>query len=165
MMKSVGSRINKAASQIRQTFLGLVARRGSKVLHLNGFSDQTLQEVELIQQVGFSSYIPEGAKVVVLPLQGKTAKSVVVATTGGAVVVNVAKGETCVYDQFGHQVLLYKDGIKMTGNVEIIGGLKVLENIESEGEVSDKTGSMQAMRDAYNPHTHGNSPPPSALME
>ena len=165
MMKSVGSRINKAASQIRQTFLGLVARGGSKVLQLKGFSDETLQEVELIQQVGFSSFVPDSAKVVVIPLQGKTAKSVVVATTGGAVVVNVAKGETCIYDQFGHQVLLYKDGIKMMGNVEIIGGLKVLENIESEGEVSDKTGSMQAMRDAYNPHTHGNSPPPSALME
>ena len=165
MMKSVGSRINKAASQIRQTFLGLVARGGSKVLQLKGFSDETLQEVELIQQVGFSSYIPEGAKVVVLPLQGKTAKSVVVATTGGAVVVNVAKGETCVYDQFGHQVLLYKDGIKMMGNVEIIGGLKVSENIESKGEVSDKTGSMQQMRMTYNIHTHGNTPIPSAPME
>ena len=165
MMKSVGSRINKAASQIRQTFLGLVARGGSKVLQLKGFSDETLQEVELIQQVGFSSYIPEGAKVVVLPLQGKTAKSVVVATTGGAVVVNVAKGETCVYDQFGHQVLLYKDGIKIMGNVEINGGLKVLENIESEGEVSDKTGSMQQMRVTYNIHTHGNTPIPSAPME
>ena len=165
MMKSVGSRINKAASQIRQTFLGLVARGGSKVLQLKGFSDETLQEVELIQQVGFSSYIPEGAKVVVLPLQGKTAKSVVVATTGGAVVVNVAKGETCVYDQFGHQVLLYKDGIKMIGNVEIIGGLKVSENIESKGEVSYKTGSMQQMRVTYNIHTHGNTPIPSAPME
>ena len=165
MMKSVGSRINKAASQIRQTFLGLVARGGSKVLQLKGFSDETLQEVELIQQVGFSSYIPEGAKVVVLPLQGKTAKSVVVATTGGAVVVNVAKGETCIYDQFGHQVLLYKDGIKMMGNVEIIGGLKVSENIESKGEVSDKTGSMQQMRVTYNIHLHGSSPPPSVQME
>ena len=165
MMKSVGSRINKAASQIRQTFLGLVARGGSKVLQLKGFSDETLQEVELIQQVGFSSYIPEGAKVVVLPLQGKTAKSVVVATTGGAVVVNVAKGETCIYDQFGHQVLLHENGIKMTGNVEIIGGLKVLENIESEGEVSDKTGSMQQMRVTYNIHLHGSSPPPSVQME
>ena len=165
MMKSVGSRINKAASQIRQTFLGLVARGGSKVLQLKGFSDETLQEVELIQQVGFSSYIPEGAKVVVIPSQGKTSKSVVVATTGGAVVVNVAKGETCVYDQFGHQVLLYKDGIKMMGNVEIIGGLKVSENIESKGEVSDKTGSMQQMRVTYNIHTHGNTPIPSAPME
>ena len=165
MMKSVGSRINKAASQIRQTFLGLVARGGSKVLQLKGFSDETLQEVELIQQVGFSSYIPEGAKVVVLPLQGKTAKSVVVATTGGAILVNVADGETCIYDQFGHQVLLYKDGIKMMGNVEIIGGLKVSENIESKGEVSDITGSMQQMRVTYNIHTHGNTPMPSAPME
>ena len=165
MMKSVGSRIQKAASQIRQTFLGIVARGDSKALQLKGFTDETLQEVELIQQVGFSSYIPEGAKVVVLPLQGKTAKSVVVATTGGAVVVNVAKGETCVYDQFGHQVLLYKDGIKMMGNVEIIGGLKVSENIESKGEVSDKTGSMQQMRVTYNIHLHGSSPPPSVQME
>ena len=165
MMKSVGSRIQKAASQIRQTFLGIVARGDSKALQLKGFTDETLQEVELIQQVGFSSFVPDSAKVVVIPLQGKTSKSVVVATTGGAVVVNVAKGETCIYDQFGHQVLLHENGIKMTGNVEIIGGLKVLENIESEGEVSDKTGSMQQMRVTYNIQLHGSSPPPSAPME
>lgn len=165
MMKSIGSRIHKAGSQIRQTFLGIVARGSSKVLQLKGFTDETLQEIELIQQVGFSSYIPEGAKVVVIPLQGKTSKSVVIATTGGAVVVNVAKGETCVYDQFGHQVLLHEDGIKMLGDVEIIGELKVSEDITSEKEISDKTSSMQAMRDVYNGHTHGSSPQPSVPME
>ena len=165
MMKSLSSRIQKAGSQIRQTFLGIVARGGSKVLQLKGFTDETLQEIELIQQVGLSTYIPEGAKVVVIPLQGKTSKSVVIATTGGAVVVNVAEGETCVYDQFGHQVLLHKDGIKMLGDVEIIGKLKVSEDIKSEKEIFDKTSSMQAMRDAYNPHTHGSSPPPSTQME
>jgi len=165
MIKSLGARINKAGSQIRQTFLGIVARGGSKVLQLKGFTDETLQEIELIQQVGLSTYIPEGAKVVVIPLQGKTAKSVVIATTGGAVVVNVAEGETCVYDQFGHQVLLHENGIKMLGDVEIIGELKVSEDIKSEKEISDKTSSMQAMRDAYNPHTHGSSPPPSTQME
>lgn len=165
MIKSLGARIKKAGSQIRQTFLGIVARGGSKVLQLKGFTDETLQEIELIQHVGFNSYIPDSAKVVVIPLQGKTAKSVVIATTGGAVVVNVAEGETCVYDQFGHQVLLHKDGIKMLGDVEIIGELKVSEDIKSEKEISDKTSSMQAMRDAYNPHTHGSSPPPSTQME
>lgn len=165
MMKSIGSRIHKAGSQIRQTFLGIVARGGSKVLQLKGFTDETLQEIELIQQVGFNSHIPDSAKVIVIPLQGKTAKAVVVATTGGSVVVNVAEGETCVYDQFGHQVLLHKDGIEMLGDVEIIGGLKVSENIKSEKEISDKTSSMQAMRDSYNPHTHGSSPPPSTQME
>ena len=165
MIRSAAAQINKAIKQLRFPMLGIIARGSSKSLQVQGLQDETLQEVELIQQVGFSSYIPKGAKVVVIPSQGKTAKSVVIATTGGAILVNVADGETCIYDQFGHQVLLHENGIKMTGNVEIIGGLKVLENIESEGEVSDKTGSMQAMRDAYNPHTHGNSPPPSAPME
>ena len=165
MIRSAAAQINKAIKQLRFPMLGIIARGSSKSLQVQGLQDETLQEVELIQQVGFSSYIPSSAKVVVIPSQGKTAQSVVIATTGGAILVNVADGETCIYDQFGHQVLLHENGIKMTGNVEIIGGLKVLENIESEGEVSDKTGSMQAMRDAYNPHTHGNSPPPSALME
>ncbi|MDA3509400.1 phage baseplate assembly protein [Acinetobacter junii] len=165
MIKSLGARINKAGSQIRQTFLGIVARGGSKVLQLKGFTDETLQEIELIQHVGFNSYIPDSAKVVVIPLQGKTSKSVVIATTGGAVVVNLAEGETCVYDQFGHQVLLHKDGIKMLGDVEIIGKLKVSKDIKSEKEIFDKTSSMQAIRDAYNPHTHGSSPPPSNQME
>jgi hypothetical protein len=53
----------------------------------------------------------------------------------------------------------------MLGDVEIIGELKVSEDIKSEKEISDKTSSMQAMRDAYNPHTHGSSPPPSTQME
>lgn len=118
MMKSVGARIQKAASQVRQSFLGLVARGGSKSLQLKGFADETLQEVELIQQVGFSSYVPEDAKVVILPSQGKTAKSVVIATTGGKVVVNVETGQTCVFDQFGHQVLLGGSGVKIKGSVQ-----------------------------------------------
>lgn len=164
-MKSVSARIQKAASQVRQSFLGLVARGGSKSLQLKGFADETLQEVELIQQVGFSSYVPEDAKVVILPSQGKTAKSVVIATTGGKVVVNIETGQTCVFDQFGHQVLLHENGIKMLGNVEVIGSITATENIESAKEVLDKTSSMQAMRDAYNPHTHGSSPPPSTPME
>ena len=164
-MKSVSARIQKAASQVRQSFLGLVARGGSKTLQLKGFADETLQEVELIQQVGFSSYVPEDAKVVVIPLQGKTAKSVVIATTGGKVVVNVETGQTCVFDQFGHQVLLHENGIKMLGNVEVIGSITATENIESAKEILDKTSSMQAMRDAYNSHTHGSSPPPSTPME
>ena len=118
MMKSVSARIQKAASQVRQSFLGLVARGGSKSLQLKGFADETLQEVELIQQVGFSSYVPEDAKVVILPSQGKTAKSVVIATTGGKVVVNVETGQTCVFDQFGHQVLLGGSGVKIKGSVQ-----------------------------------------------
>ncbi|QQC82991.1 phage baseplate assembly protein [Acinetobacter bereziniae] len=165
MIEAVQSQINKGLNQVRQLFLGIVARSGSKTLQLRGFADETLQEIELYQHVGFNSHIPNDAKVVVVPLQGKTSKSIVIATTGGAVVVNVAEGETCIYDQFGHQVLLTESGIKIKGDTEIEGELKVTKSIEAAQEVSDKKGSMQGMRDTYNPHVHGNSPPPNKPME
>lgn len=166
MIKSVQSQINKSLNQVRQLFLGIVARSGSKTLQLRGFADETLQEIELYQQVGFNSHIPNDARVVVVPLQGKTSKSIVIATTGGAVIVNVAEGETCIYDQFGHQVLLHENGIKMVGDVEIIeGGLTVEKDIKSNAEISDQKGSMQGMRDVYNTHVHGNSPQTTSKME
>lgn len=166
MIRSAAAQINKAIKQLRFPMLGIIARGSSKSLQVQGLQDETLQEVELIQQVGFSSYIPKGAKVVVIPSQGKTAKSVVIATTGGAILVNVADGETCIYDQFGHQVLLHETGISMKGDVEIIeGGLTVEKDIKSLAQISDKTGSMQQMRVTYNIHLHGSSPPPSVQME
>lgn len=166
MIKAVQSQIHKGMGQIRQAFLGLVARSGSSSLQLKGFADETLQEIEIFQQVGFNSHIPKDARVVVIPLQGKTSKAIVVATTGGTVVITVAEGETCIYDQFGHQVLLHKNGIKMVGDVEIVeGSLTVEKDIKSKAEISDKTGSMQSMRDVYNPHVHGNSPPTASKME
>ena len=87
-MSTVGaiqSQVTKGLGQVRQAFWGIVARGGAKALQLTGFADETLQEVELVQQVGFASYIPKNAKVVVIPLHGKTAKSIVIATSNGSV--------------------------------------------------------------------------------
>lgn len=161
MMRAVASQINKALKQIRQPLFALVARGGSKVLQLKGFADETLQEIELFQQVGFSSHVPDGARVVVIPLHGKTSRSIVVATTGGTVVVNVDEGETCVYDQFGHSLLLKEDGTHITaGDLFIDDGDLHVPN----GNVLDQKGSMQAMRDIYNKHKHGNTPTPTEPM-
>lgn len=160
MMKAVAAQINKAMKQIRQPLFALVARGGSKVLQLKGFADETLQEVELFQQVGFNSHIPEGARVVVIPLHGKTSRSIVIATTGGAVVVNVDEGETVVYDQFGHSLLLKEDGTHITaGDLFIDEG-----NLHVNGNVFDQKGSMQEMRDIYNQHKNGNTPTPLPQM-
>lgn len=152
MMDAIRSQISKSGGQIRQCFLGLVARGGSKALQLTGVADEVLQDTELLQQVGFSSYIPEGAKVVIIPLQGKTAKSIVVATSGGSVSIMVDEGETCIYDQFGHSVWLKQDGTHIEGDLYV------------NGEVKDKKGTMQQIRDKYNSHKHGSSPAPDAQM-
>ena len=161
MIEAVQSQIQKGLGQIRQTFLGIVARGGSKMLQFTGFADEVMDEVELIQHVGFSSFVPKDARVVVIPLQGKTSKSVVIATSGGAIVVDVLEGETCIYDQFGHAIWLKEDGAHVKGGDLFIddGNLHVLN-----GEVIDKKGSMQEMREIYNEHTNGNTPTPNQKM-
>ena len=161
MIDAIRSQIAKAGSQIRQSFLGIVARGSAKALQLKGFPDEVLTDTELYQQVGFSSFIPEGAKVVVIPLQGKTAKSIVVATSGGNVVIDLSDGETCIYDQFGHAIWLKEDGAHVKGGDLFVddGNLHVLN-----GEVIDKKGSMQEMREIYNEHTNGNTPAPNQKM-
>lgn len=161
MIEAVQRQIQKGLGQIRQTFLGIVARGGSKMLQFTGFADEVMDEVELIQHVGFSSFVPKDARVVVIPLQGKTSKSVVIATSGGAIVVDVLEGETCIYDQFGHALWLKEDGAHVKGGDLFVddGNLHVLN-----GEVIDKKGSMQEMREIYNEHTNGNTPAPNQKM-
>ena len=53
--------------------------------------------------------------------------------------------------------------IKLIGNIEHDGILTNTKGISSQADVSDKTSTMQAMRDIYNPHTHtGNQGSPTS---
>ncbi|RSN77888.1 phage baseplate assembly protein domain-containing protein [Acinetobacter haemolyticus] len=158
------SKIASAMAQVRQAFLGIVARAGIKA-QVTGNEAEVLEEMEIIQQVGFTSWIPEGSRVVIIPLLGKSSRSIIVGSTEAPVMITVSKGETCIYDQFGHQVLLTESGIKMKGDVEIIeGGLTVEKDIKSNAQISDVKSSMQEMREIYNGHTNGNTPPPTQQM-
>lgn len=151
MIDAVRKQIIKAKHQVRQSFLGVVARGGSKKLQLKGFADEVLQDTEVFQQVGLATYIPENARVVVLPLQGKTSKAIVLATDGGNITINVSEGETCIYDQFGHSVWLKKEGTFVEGDLFVNG------KIEAKAEVLDQKGSMQQIRDTYNQHLNGST--------
>lgn len=152
-MSGIQAQIAKGLGQIRQVFLGLVARGGQHSIQVQGFADEVLDEIEVIQQVGFASHIPKGAKVVLLPLQGKTAKSIVIATTGGIVEVNLSTGDACMYDQHGHRIVLQADGAHIYADLTVHG------SVTASGQISDGTGSMQAIRDTYNSHNHGNAGP------
>ncbi|ESK57551.1 phage baseplate assembly protein domain-containing protein [Acinetobacter tjernbergiae] len=158
------SKISRAIGQVRQAFFGIIARAGYKA-QITGNDGEVLDEMEIIQQVGFNSWIPEGSRVVIIPLLGKSSRSIIVGSTEAPVMITVSEGETCIYDQFGHQVLLHENGIKMVGDVEIIeGGLIVEKDIKSLAEISDKKSSMQNMREIYNSHTNGNTPAPTQQM-
>lgn len=157
------SKIARAIGQVRQAFLGIVARAGAKA-QVKGNEGEVLDEMEIIQQIGFASWIPEGSRVVIIPLLGKSSRSIIVGSTEAPVMITVSEGETCIYDQFDHKILLTESGVKITGDTEIDGKLTVINDINSNGQISDSKGSMQAMRDTYNSHTNGNTPAPSQKM-
>lgn len=106
-------------------------------------------------------------------LHGKTAKSIVIATSNGAINVTVGNGETCVYDQHGHTLWLKADGTHIgggdliidKGNLKVNGKVIAAQDIESAGQISDSGGSMQSMRDTYNSHEgHSSGGKPSNQM-
>lgn len=53
--------------------------------------------------------------------------------------------------------------INLNGNINHTGVLINTDGITSQADITDKTSSMQAMRDIYNPHTHtGNQGSPTS---
>ena len=53
--------------------------------------------------------------------------------------------------------------MKLIGNIEHEGTFTNTAGIKSNADITDKTSSMQAMREIYNPHTHtGNQGSPTS---
>jgi len=94
-----------------------------------------------------------------LPMSGKARNFVIVAGRD-AVAVELKEGETVIYNQHGVELRLLKDRIKSNVTLEVDG------DIISTGDVSDKTSTMQTMRDVYNIHGHaadGTAPPANKM--
>lgn len=149
----------KQAPVMRQAIIGVIKRTGNKALQVLGLSGELVDDVPLYQQVGFASWLPKDAEVVMLPMSGKARNFVIVAGRD-AVAIELTEGETVVYNQHGVELRLAKDKIKSNVSLEVDG------DITSTGEVSDKTSTMQTMRNTYNSHGHGDqgATPPANKM-
>ena len=112
-------RLGQAIKQHTETALGAVRQAFRGTLNLvksadniqkaqvSGLADETLQDVELMQQFGLTSVPPVGSQVVVLPIGGETTHSIVIATENGSFrVKNLKSGETAVYDESGSTIIL-----------------------------------------------------------
>lgn len=99
------------ADAVRQAFRGrLSATQTGNTLattQVQGLAGETLQEVEQMQQFGFTSHAPAGSEVIVLPLGGDTTHGIVIASEHGSFrVKNLQGGEVAVYDQSGSSIVL-----------------------------------------------------------
>lgn len=151
--------IAKTAKQMRQALFGFIKRQGEP-LQVTGLSDELIDNVRLMQHVGFASDLPVDSQVVMLPMGGRSTNMVIIASGDAPIVVTANEGETVIYDQFGHEIRLGKDGVSIKGDLQVTG------DIIATGQVSDNQGSMTEIRSIYNTHNHSNdgASPPSKQM-
>lgn len=157
-------RLGQAIKQHTETALGAVRQAFRGTLNLvksadniqkaqvSGLADETLQDVELMQQFGLTSVPPAGTQVVVLPMGGETTHSIVIATENGSVrVKNLKSGETAVYDESGSTIILKQgrlieidcDILKITASTKVEISSPLVETdrvLTAQGQINGNGG-------------------------
>lgn len=170
---SLGRRIALSVSRAVIRLVNDAAKlQGVQVVLLDG---EARAEIERFQQYGFTSVPLDGCEAIALSIGGSRSHMAVVATDDRRYRYrNLQPGETCIYNQHGDRVHIREDGTldvvartkvyvdapmtECTGNAHVKG------NVTCDGDVSDKNGSMQEMREFYNAHMHGSGPTPTPEM-
>lgn len=113
LSQAIQQKAQGAAEEIRQAFRGVLhlvkSADNIQKVQASGLADETLQDVELMQQFGFTSVPPANTQAVILPIGGQTTHGIVIATENGSFrVKNLQGGEVAVYDESGSSIVLKK---------------------------------------------------------
>jgi phage baseplate assembly protein V len=171
MLKVIDERIRRKLAGIRLAFRGVItlvkAAGAVQLVQLDGLSGEQLQDAELFQQYGCTSNPPPGAMCIVLPLGGRTAHGVVIATEHGSYRLKGLKsGEVALYSDEGDSVILKRGRImEVTTETFRVNASTAIElnsptvtasaDFVAEGDISDQGNkSMADMRTVFNTHPH-----------
>jgi phage baseplate assembly protein V len=143
-----------------------------------------------LQPYGFASVPEPGAEGIVLAICGDPGHLVAVVIDDRRYrPTDLAAGESAHYGKSGARVTMKADGsialkpaagkpvtvegdLEVDGNLEVTGDIAAAGNVAAQGAVSDAAGTMQEMRDVFNPHVHPenngsggpNTSPPTTQM-
>ena len=111
MARRVGQTAKSIGDTVRAAFRGkitlVVSSEPVQRVQLSGLADETLQDLEHLQEFGFTSNPPEGTEAVVIPLGGNTSHGVIVATQHGSFrVKNLKPGETAIFSSEGAKIVI-----------------------------------------------------------
>ncbi|WP_038304907.1 phage baseplate assembly protein V [Kingella kingae] len=111
MVKQSKATAQAVSDGIRQAFRGkLKLTQSSEPIQrtqVAGLDGETLQDVEQLQQFGFTSHAPADSDVIVVPLGGDTSHGIVIACEHGDLrVKQLQSGEVAIYDQAGSSIVL-----------------------------------------------------------
>lgn len=186
MIAEIDRRIARALGRIRLAFRGRGAAINTappvQLADAEGFKDEPIRASELMQHYGFTSTPPAGFMFVAVPVGGKTAHAVMVATEHGTYRLKGLKtGEVAIYTDEGDSVVLKRGrlievttqtfrinaGTAIELNAPTITGnaatkvqlntplVAASQDVKAQGDVYDRgTKTMSGMRTIYNTHTH-----------
>ncbi len=163
---------------------------GLQVLQISGLPGELRDGVNRYQNYGHASVPHAGAQAVMVAVGGNRNHLVAIAVDDARYrPKGLQAGESVLYNHLGDfirfhngrivQVVagnkvdltapeaVFNCSVKVTLNTPLLsvsGGIHAGGNIHSDTQVSDSVGSMQGMRTAFNPHRHGDSPPPDTSM-
>ena len=120
MIQEIDKRIRRALASIRLSFRGVItlvkAAGAVQLVQLDGIQGEQLQDAELFQHYGLTSNPLAGTMAIMLPIGGKTAHGIIIATEHGTYrLKNLAPGEMAIYDDQGQKVHLMRTGIVIDG--------------------------------------------------
>lgn len=103
--------INEAHNEVRQAFRGVLNRidssRGIQSAQVSGLAGEVIQDVEHIQQFGFTSHPPAGTEAIILPLGGASSHAIVIGTEHSSYRIQALdSGEVAIYNQSGASITL-----------------------------------------------------------
>ncbi|WP_060495333.1 phage baseplate assembly protein domain-containing protein [Pseudomonas sp. GTC 16482] len=176
----VSQQVARAMRGVRQAFRAVSTRNsyGPNIgVEMEGLGGESVTG-ELLQHYGFTSGPLAGAEYVAIPIGGNSNHVVVVASEDARYRLKIKDGEVGIYTDEGDYIhlkrgrlievvtdtLVVKANTKVrfeTPVIEATGQVQADDNIQSAKEVIDQVRSMQADRDLYNAHKHGDSPQPS----
>lgn len=116
MLKQIDARIRRQLSGIRLAFRGVVtlvkAAGAVQLVQLDGLAGERLQDAELFQHYGCTSNPPAGSMAIVLPIGGRTAHGIIIATEHGNYrLKNLLSGEVALYTDEGDSIILKRGRI------------------------------------------------------
>lgn len=115
-VEQIDRRIRAALGNIRLAFRGVItlvkAAGAVQLVQMDALAGEQLQDNELFQHYGFTSNPLPGTMAIVLPIGGRTAHGIIVATEHGTYrLKNLAPGEVALHDDLGQKVHLTRTGI------------------------------------------------------
>lgn len=173
MIEQIDKRIARALGSIRKAFRGvvtLVKTSGNvQLMQVKGMAGETLQDAEYFQHWGLATNPPAGSMAIVLPIGGKTAHGIIIATEHGTYrLKNLKSGEVALYDDQGQVIHLKRNGILIdtpfdfecrAKNIKLHATDSYTFDVNGQGQRWDGEG-VETWQDDDQPKPHHNHAPP-----